>query len=110
MNVSERARRNRLWTSKPVQTAHCASLTSSKSRVLRLVMSITELSNRSNEDVLSSLKTLIADGNRIVAKVIAYLAEVEDRRLYLELACASMFQFCTTKLAMSEGEAFRRLT
>src|SRR5438128_803237 len=67
------------------------------------------LTDLSNDELLASLKTLLADGNRIVAKVIAYLVEVEERRLYLELACPSMFVFCTRKLGMSVGEAHRRL-
>jgi hypothetical protein len=56
------------------------------------------------------LKSLVGDGNRIAAKIVAYLAEVEERRIHLELACSSMFVFCTKKLGFSEGEAFRRIT
>jgi hypothetical protein len=67
-------------------------------------------SEMSNEEVLASLKTLVAEGNRIIGKVIAYLAEVEDRRIHLELACSSMFEFAMKKLGFSEGEAFRRIT
>jgi hypothetical protein len=70
-------------------------------------MRFTELSN---EEVLSSLKALLAEGNRILVKVLAYLAEVEDRRIHLELACSSMFNFLVRRLGFSEGEAFRRLT
>jgi 5-methylcytosine-specific restriction endonuclease McrA len=66
-------------------------------------------SEMSNEEVLASLKTLVAEGNRIVAKVIAYLVEVEARRIHLELACSSMFEFCLKKLGFSESEAFRRI-
>src|SRR4051812_21898029 len=64
----------------------------------------------SNEQLLSSLRSLIGDGNRVLAKVISYLVEVEERRLHLELACSSMFDFCQRKLGFSEGEAYRRLT
>lgn len=42
--------------------------------------------------------------------MIVYLVEIEERRIHLELACSSMFDFCTRKLGFSEGEAFRRLT
>jgi hypothetical protein len=67
------------------------------------------LSEVSNEQVLASLHSFVGEGNRIVAKVVAYLAEVEDRRIHLELACSSMFEFCMRKLGMSEGEAYRRI-
>ena len=76
-------------------------------RVVQRGMRLTDLSN---EEILTSLETLVAEGDRIVAKVITYLVEVEDRRLHLELACSSMFDFCTRKMGFSEGEAFRRLT
>jgi translation initiation factor 2 alpha subunit (eIF-2alpha) len=68
------------------------------------------LSELSNGQVVESLKALVGEGNRIVAKIVAYLVEVEDRRIHLELACSSMFDLCTRKLGFSEGEAFRRIT
>src|SRR6185369_3907260 len=75
--------------------------------MLHLVM---HLAAQSNEEILSSLKALVAEGNCILAKVLAYLAEVEERRIHLELACGSMFEFCVKRLGFSEDQAFRRLT
>jgi hypothetical protein len=69
-------------------------------------MQITALSN---EEILSSLTALVAQGNRISSDIITYLAEVEERRIHLELACPSMFEFCQRKLGFSEGETFLRL-
>jgi hypothetical protein len=66
-------------------------------------------SEMTNEQVIASLKCLVGDGNRIVAKIVAYLGEVEERRIHLELACSSLFDFCTRRLGFSEGEAFRRI-
>ncbi|HTQ46172.1 MAG TPA: HNH endonuclease, partial [Polyangiaceae bacterium] len=40
---------------------------------------------------------------------LAHLVEVEERRLHLEAACPSMFQFCVRRLRMSEDEACRRI-
>jgi hypothetical protein len=68
------------------------------------------LSQMSNEQVVESLQALVGEGNRIVAKIVAYLVEVEERRIHLELACSSMFDFCVRKLGFSDGEAFRRIT
>jgi hypothetical protein len=59
-------------------------------------------SELSNEEVVASLESLVRDGNRIVAKTLAYLAEVEERRIHLEFACSSMFAFCTRRLGFSE--------
>jgi hypothetical protein len=75
-----------------------------------MVCSSMRLSEMSNEQVVESLSALVGEGNRIVAKVVAYLVEVEERRIHLELACSSMFDFCVRKLGFSDGEAFRRIT
>jgi hypothetical protein len=44
-----------------------------------------------------------------VHRLLAHLVEVEERRLHLEAACPSMFQFCVQRLGMSEDEACRRI-
>jgi hypothetical protein len=41
--------------------------------------------------------------------MLVHLVEIQERRLHLELACSSMFVFCTTKLGLSEGTANRRI-
>ncbi|MFO0742908.1 MAG: hypothetical protein U0270_43940 [Labilithrix sp.] len=64
----------------------------------------------SNEELLSTLSATWCEEGVLVARTIVMLMEVEDRRLHLELACSSMFDLCTRRLGMSEGEAFRRIT
>jgi hypothetical protein len=49
------------------------------------------------------------DVRDITAKVVVYLAEIEERRLHLVSGFSSMFELCTRRLGMSEGEAFRRI-
>jgi len=44
------------------------------------------------------------------ARLLAYLAEVEERRLDLQAACSSLFDYCTRRLNMSDDEAYRRVT
>src|SRR5690349_20780102 len=68
------------------------------------------LAHLSNDEILAQLTSIRSEGNRLLARLIAVLIEVEDRRIHLELAYSSMFDFCMRKLGMSEGEAFRRLT
>jgi hypothetical protein len=63
----------------------------------------------SNDELLARLEAHVGEGHVWQAGLIAYLAEVEERRLHLELACSSMFDFCIHRLGMSEGEAHRRL-
>ncbi len=45
----------------------------------------------------------------VLARLLAHLVEVEERRLYLRVACPSLFQFCVQRLGMSEDEACRRI-
>ncbi|AKU95574.1 hypothetical protein AKJ09_02238 [Labilithrix luteola] len=68
------------------------------------------LAKLSNEEILVDLKSFVGAERRSLARLIVYLVEIEERRLHLELACSSMFDFCTRRLGFSEGEAFRRLT
>jgi len=67
------------------------------------------LPHLSDEQLLDSLKTLCGQGRVVLARLLAHLVEVEERRLHLEVACPSMFQFCVQRLGMSEDEACRRI-
>ena len=69
-------------------------------------MKLTELSN---EQLLSGLHELVGQGRALLARLLGYLGEVEERRLDLESACSSLFDFCVRRLAMSEDEACRRV-
>lgn len=54
------------------------------------------------------VRSLNAEGNRLLARLLVHLGEVDRRALYKEHACSSMFAFCR-KLGMSEGSASRRI-
>ncbi len=68
-----------------------------------------KLGELSKDELLARLEAHVGTGHVWQAGLIAYLAEVEERRLHLELASSSMFDFCVRRLGMSEGEAHRRL-
>jgi 5-methylcytosine-specific restriction endonuclease McrA len=68
-----------------------------------------KLGELSDEQLLARLRAHVGKGHVWQAGLIAYLAEVEDRRLHLEHACSSMWDFCVRKLGMSESESQRRL-
>jgi len=70
-------------------------------------MNLTELSN---EEVVSGLMSIAGDARAVLAKLLAYLGEVDARRLYRDWGCSSMFRFCVERLLLSEGEAQRRIT
>jgi hypothetical protein len=69
-------------------------------------MNLTDLSN---EQLLSDLHSLIGQGRKVLAGLLAYLGEVEQRRLDLESACSSLFDFCVRRLGMGDDEACRRV-
>src|SRR4051812_19494908 len=69
-----------------------------------------KLTDLSDAQLLDSLKTVCAQGRVLLARLLAHLGEVEERRLHLEAAFPSMLDFCMGRLGMSEGEACRRIT
>jgi hypothetical protein len=48
-------------------------------------------------------------GNAVEAELLAHLAEVDARRLYLEEGCSSMFTYCQRVLHFAEGVAYKRI-
>jgi hypothetical protein len=68
-----------------------------------------QLHGSSNEALLGALSTLVGSGRRLLAELVAHLAEVEERRLHLDLGHGSMFAYCTGRLGFSEDEAYRRI-
>jgi 5-methylcytosine-specific restriction endonuclease McrA len=69
-----------------------------------------ELGGISDQQLRSGLAALLASGSRTEARIIAHIAEVEERRLHSKDGCSSLFEYCVKKLALSESEAFHRLT
>ncbi len=68
-----------------------------------------KLGDLSDEALLARLRGHVGKGNVWCAELIAYLVEVDERRLDRVHACSSLWDFCTRKLGMSEGEAHRRI-
>jgi hypothetical protein len=69
-----------------------------------------ELGHVADAELQSELRRLVAGGSRTEAGIIAHLAEVEERRPHLEAGSSSLFHYCCARLALSESEAFHRLT
>lgn len=67
------------------------------------------LDQLSNQQLLASLGMVLRNERQALADLIAHLGEVEERRLHLEAAYGSMFDYCVRRLGMSEDEACRRI-
>ena len=68
-----------------------------------------KLGELSNEELLAQLRGHLGKGHVWQARLVAYLAEVDHRQLFLDHACPSMWEFCIRKLGMSESEANLRI-
>src|SRR4029077_9744648 len=59
-------------------------------------------------DLIGAVKSLAESERSATARLIAALAEMERRRLYLGQGCSSLFDYCTQVLQLSEDAAYSR--
>jgi len=59
--------------------------------------------------LLRDLAALVARDRATTATLLAHLAEVDARRLYLPAAHPSMYSYCVHELGLSEEAAFKRI-
>src|SRR2546425_10826585 len=74
-----------------------------------MLVSTYSLSHLSDPDLLRALAALIARDRATSAPLLAHIAEVDARRLYLPAAFPSMFAYCVHELQLSEDAAFKRI-
>ncbi len=72
-------------------------------------MSCDRLTHLDDATLLRSLSTLVARECATTAEILAHIAEVDARRLYLEAAYPSMFAYCVGALGFSEDAAYKRI-
>ena len=75
-------------------------------RCMKPLSSLHQLSNRS---LLDETLRLAACERNATVELIAAIAEVDARRLYLGESCSSMFTYCTRVLHLSEHAAYDRI-
>ena len=63
----------------------------------------------SNESLTQTLLKLRIGEREVISDVVRYLAELDSRKLYLELGYSSLFSYCRGALGYSEGGAYRRI-
>ena len=63
----------------------------------------------SDHRLLRGLDELVGKSRQNEAALLAYIAEVDNRQLYLGMACSSMHRYCTAVLHFSEGMAYHRI-
>jgi len=63
----------------------------------------------SNDELMAEMKRLARCERDATGQLVAHLAEVDARRLYLGAGFSSLFVYCTTALRLSEAEAYNRI-
>src|SRR5262245_6757948 len=64
----------------------------------------------SSHALTAKLGELLADERKTIVAFVLHLAELERRQLHLELGYSSLFVFCTDRLKLTKGAAYRRVT
>ncbi len=67
------------------------------------------LKHLSDALLLEGLARLADDDRLTNARLLAHIAEVQRRRLYLEHGCSSMYRYCVDRLGMSADVAYKRV-
>ena len=72
-------------------------------------MSNYRLAHLDDATLLRDLARLAAQDRATTATLLAHIAEVDARRLYLPAAYSSMFAYCVGELRLSEDAAYKRI-
>ncbi len=62
-----------------------------------------------DDELLTLTKDLVQMERTTLTKILHHLREIERRRLYSDLGCASLFEYAVKHLQYSEGQAGRRI-
>jgi hypothetical protein len=75
----------------------------------RMTKSFEGVIHLSDQALLEEVKGAAGREREATARLIALLAELDARRLYLGQGCSSLFTYCTQVLRLSEHAAYRRI-
>lgn len=73
------------------------------------VATTSSLAQLSDQELLERVTTLAREERAATALLIAHLAELDARRLYLAEGYSSLFAYCTQALRLSEHAAYHRI-
>src|SRR3954465_15133119 len=67
------------------------------------------LKSLGDDELLAGLSSIVGRRNQITAEFLAYLAELDERQLFLDLGFASLFEYCVERLGLCESTAGRHI-
>jgi len=76
---------------------------------MNVSMKIVIPSHLSDAHLVAALHSLARDEREATAQLVAHLAEMDARRLFLRAGFSSLFVYCTTALCLSEDAAYNRI-
>src|SRR3954468_843369 len=65
------------------------------------------LKSLADDELLAGLASIVGRRNQITAEFLSYLAELDERQLFLDLGFASLFEYCVERLGLCESTAGR---
>lgn len=65
--------------------------------------------HQSNQILDQSLKSLVTEEREILSKILEHIVEIDRRKLYLDFAFSSLFDYLTRHIGYSAGSAQRRI-
>jgi hypothetical protein len=69
-----------------------------------------KLNHLTDETLLKDTSLLVSDERKINTQILWHLREIDRRKLYVEVKCNSLFDFCVKILKYSESQASRRVS
>ena len=63
------------------------------------------LKSLADDELLAELASIVRRRNQITAEFLAYLAELDERQLFLDLGFSSLFEYCVEALGLCESTA-----
>jgi 5-methylcytosine-specific restriction endonuclease McrA len=92
-----------------VEIASCAIVALQKLRCYNGIMTTHRVHSLTDEQLLDHLQQAATAERSATARLIALLAEMDERRLYLAQGYPSLFMYCTRSLRLSEHAAYGRI-
>src|SRR5437762_1551716 len=67
------------------------------------------LKSLADDELLVGLSKIVQRRNQITAEFVAYIAELDERKLFLELGFSSLFEYCVVALRLCVSTAGRHI-
>src|SRR6187402_298533 len=68
-----------------------------------------QLKSLADDELLAGLSSIVGRRNQITAEFLAYLAELDERQIFLDLGFASLFEYCVEALGLCESTTGRHI-